>query len=131
MTESHHGCIEVALWKNMIADRNANMLPSKNRGILISDLDNTLLRTDMLHETFWSAFSREEFRANGGKTALVSASNQDLVQEIAAYTNIFDEAHGTNIRLNLKGKNKAIFLTDMYGEKSFTYIVSERIYGIH
>ncbi|MDA0958777.1 MAG: prenyltransferase, partial [Proteobacteria bacterium] len=27
--------------------------------VLVVDLDGTLLRTDLLHETFWSAFSRD------------------------------------------------------------------------
>jgi 4-hydroxybenzoate polyprenyltransferase/phosphoserine phosphatase len=134
--------------------------------ILTVDLDGTLVRTDMLHETFWSAFARDwrtplkalqalrsgrptlkaflstaseidvtklpynalvvdyikAFRAKGGRTILATASNQDIAQDIAAHLNLFDEVHGSDASRNLKGQNKALFLSSRLGAKSFYYI---------
>ena len=134
--------------------------------ILVVDLDDTLIKTDMLHETFWSAFSLDwkiiiktfckifsckaklkkflysksnvevdllpyneniikyikEFRSKGGKTALVTASNQAVAQKIAHYLDIFDEVHGSSGSNNLKGENKAKFLSSHYKNSKFIYI---------
>lgn len=97
--------------------------------MLVVDLDGTLLRSDMLFESFWSAFGRDwrspffsvaaltggraslkrhlafastvetdsllfdpeviafvkEWRSSGGQTALVTASDQDFADAIAAH----------------------------------------------
>ena len=97
--------------------------------MLVVDLDGTLIRSDMLYETFWSAFASDwtvpfsaaasllkgraalkqkmsdlakvdvtalpyddavidrirRWREGGGRTVLVTASNQDIAQEIAAH----------------------------------------------
>lgn len=133
---------------------------------LVVDLDGTLIRSDMLFETFWSAFSRNwrapfdamrslmkgraalktrlsqdshvdpqslpyngavldyiaRWRAEGGRVALVTASNQHLAEDIARHLNLFDEVHGSDAMVNLKGARKASFLTDRYGERGFDYI---------
>ncbi|MDC1298785.1 UbiA family prenyltransferase [Pseudomonadales bacterium] len=138
----------------------------KTDQILTVDLDGTLIRTDMLHETFWSAFSRDwqtpfralralffgkaalkaflsgaseidvtrlpyndvvidyikTFRASGGRTILATACNQDIAQDIAGHLTLFDEVHGSDASHNLKGQNKALFLSSRFGEKSFIYI---------
>ena len=138
----------------------------KTDHILTVDLDGTLIHTDMLHETFWSAFSQDwrtpfialralcsgkatlkaflsgaseidvarlpyndvvidyikAFRAKGGRTILATASNQDIAQDIAAHLNLFDEVHGSDASNNLKGQNKALFLSSRFGAGSFTYI---------
>ena len=130
----------------------------------------TLIRTDLLHETFWSAFARDwrtpfkalralfsgkaklkaflnrasevditrlpyndtviayikEFRANGGRTVLATASNQAIAQEIATHLNLFDEVYGSGPSHNLKGENKALFLSSRFGEKSYLYIGDSR-----
>lgn len=134
--------------------------------ILVVDLDGTLLMSDMLHESFWSAFSRNwrspfssvaalgrgkatlksylrteaeidvtslpynetvieyirAHRAQGGRTALVTASNQAFASDIAEYLQIFDEVHGSDPSLNLKGSNKATFLVDRFGDVGFCYM---------
>jgi len=134
--------------------------------ILVIDLDGTLLRSDMLHESFWSALSHnwkslfysatalfkgraslkhylaktadidpqllpydsqvisyiEKWRDNGGRTALVTASDQIYAQSIAEHLGIFDEAHGSDGRLNLKGNNKAKFLKERFGRNGFFYM---------
>jgi len=134
--------------------------------VLAVDLDGTLLRSDMLHETFWSATAQDwrnvfrsfwfllkgrlepkcflseqasidvttlpydtvvldlisEHRAAGGRTVLVSASHQDLVQRIAEHLGLFDEAHGSSTGTNLKGHEKRKLLEQRYGLKRFIYV---------
>lgn len=134
--------------------------------ILVVDLDHTLLKSDMLFESFWSAFGqdwRSPFRATlalgqskaslkrylaeaaqvdvtllpydaevinyiqswreaGGRTALVTASDDKIAQDIAAHLELFDEVHGSDGAENLKGACKAKFLVETYGEKKFAYM---------
>jgi 4-hydroxybenzoate polyprenyltransferase/phosphoserine phosphatase len=136
------------------------------RSVLVVDLDGTLIRSDMLLETLWSAFSRtwttpfavtralwrgkaalkhclvelssvdvatlpyndavlnyiEAWRANGGRTALVTASNQRLAEAIAAHLGIFDEVYGSDETTNLKGPRKASLLEERFGHSGFVYI---------
>ena len=138
--------------------------------ILIVDLDDTLLKTDMLFETFWHAISNKwtnifrmataklggkaqlkrwlydhsnvevetlpynkdvlqfikDWRANGGRTALVSASDEKIVKQIAEHLDVFDEAHGSNGEANLKGSAKASFLKERFGEDGFAYVGDSR-----
>ncbi len=61
-------------------------------------------------------------RTAGGRVALVTASDQELAERIAAHLDLFDEVHGTNAERNLKGSEKARFLNDHFGEGSYAYI---------
>ena len=134
--------------------------------VLVVDLDGTLIRSDMLYETFWSAFAADwtmplralmalrqgkgalkralaaraqvdvttlpydaevldrvrAWRAGGGRTALVSASDQQLVSAIAAHLGLFDVAHGSTEGGNLKGAAKAEFCTTTFGTGGFHYM---------
>ena len=134
--------------------------------VLIVDLDGTLLQSDMLFESFWSAFSRDwltpflsvvalkggraalkrhlatisnvnpetlpydasvieyidAWRRSGGKTALVTASNRDFAETIASHLGVFDEVHGSDDEINLKGEQKARFLEERFGPKGFAYM---------
>lgn len=136
------------------------------REILVVDLDHTLLKSDMLLESFWSAFGRdwrspfrsvlalaqgkatlkrylaetaqvdvktlpydpeviayiEAWRAAGGRTALVTASDETIARDIAGHLKLFDEVHGSDGAENLKGERKAQFLIETYGEKQFSYM---------
>lgn len=136
------------------------------REILIVDLDGTLLKSDMLFESFWSALGRDwrspfrsalalsrgkaalkrylgqsarvdvatlpydpevisyvkAWREAGGRTALVTASDDKIAQDIGAQLDLFDEVHGSNGTENLKGERKARFLVERYGEKQFSYM---------
>lgn len=136
------------------------------REILVVDLDHTLLKSDMLFESFWSAFGQdwripfrsvaallqgraalkralaeaahvdvttlpydagviayiEAWREAGGRTALVTACDDTIAQEIGAHLKLFDEVHGSNGTDNLKGERKAHFLIETYGEKQFSYM---------
>lgn len=140
------------------------------RETLVVDLDGTLLRSDMLFESFWSAFGRDwrspflsvaaltggraalkrhlamasaveaatlpydpkviafvqAWRESGGKTALVTASDRDFAEAIAAHLGIFDEVHGSNGKLNLKGDRKGQFLEERFGTKGFAYMGDAR-----
>jgi 4-hydroxybenzoate polyprenyltransferase/phosphoserine phosphatase len=125
---------------------------------LVVDLDGTLLRSDMLFESFWSALSQDwrspilsarallrgraalkqhlasaakvdvttlpfdpgvvehvrQWRAGGGRTALVTATDQALAERIAEHLGLFDEVHGSDGRRNLKGPAKAAFLAERF-----------------
>ena len=139
---------------------------SNNQSVLVVDLDGTLLRSDMLMESFWSASAEDwkvpflsilalltgrsalkNYLANlsdvdvttlpydlevidyvkahrraSGRTVLVTASNQTLARNISDHLNIFDEVHGSDQSLNLKGEIKAAFLTQSFGENGFEYM---------
>jgi 4-hydroxybenzoate polyprenyltransferase/phosphoserine phosphatase len=141
-------------------------LSLKPREILVVDLDGTLLRSDMLFESFWSAFGRDwrspllslaaltggkaslkrhltvasaveaatlpydlkviafvrEWRESGARTALVTASDHEFAEVIAAHLGIFDEVHGSDGRLNLTGNQKGQFLEERFGPKGFAYM---------
>lgn len=134
--------------------------------VLAVDLDGTLIASDMLHESFWVAFSHNwktpliamaslaqgrvalkqrlasmgevdvtglpynddviayvrDWRDQGGKAVLVTATHHALAEKIAAHLGIFDEVHGSDGHTNLKGSRKAAFLEDRYGIRGFHYI---------
>lgn len=133
---------------------------------LVVDLDGTLLRSNMLVESFWSAFGRDwrspflalvalsrgrarlkrhlalasaveaatlpydsrvigfvqAWRAAGGRTALVTAGDRVFAKSIAAHLGIFDEVHGSDGKINLKGDRKGRFLEERFGRKGFAYM---------
>lgn len=134
--------------------------------VLAVDLDGSLLRSDMLHESFWNLAARHfpkamraalelkngkaalkralsdkarvnvallpynqdvldfiaGWKAEGGRVALVTASDQDHADAIAAHLGVFDEVHGSDGTRNLKGANKAAFLTERFGKGGFAYV---------
>ena len=141
-------------------------LDKSHPDVLVVDLDGTLLRSDMLLESFWSAFGRdwrspflsvaaltggraslkrhlatasavdaatlpydkdviayaEAWRRAGGRTALVTASDSEFAGAIADHLGIFDEVHGSDGTLNLKGEHKGQFLEERFGPKGFAYM---------
>ncbi|WP_333826924.1 UbiA family prenyltransferase [Pararhodobacter sp.] len=134
--------------------------------VLVVDLDGTLIRSDMLLESFWSGFARDwrtplravagltqgraalkarlaacgapdpatlpynpavlaqirDWRAAGGRVALVTAADQRLAQSVADHLGLFDAVHGSDGTTNLKGPAKAAFLRDTFGAGGFAYI---------
>jgi len=62
------------------------------------------------------------WHAEGGQTALATASDQILAERIAAHLGIFDEVHGSSAKTNLKGARKAVFLRDRFGDRGFVYM---------
>ena len=64
----------------------------------------------------------ETWRLGGGKTALVTASDQTIADQVAAHLGLFDEVYGSDGKVNLKGAAKADFLTQHFNENDFTYM---------
>lgn len=63
-----------------------------------------------------------DWRAKGGRTALVTATDARVAQGIADHLGLFDEVHGSTPACNLKGRTKAEFLTDRFGLKGYVYV---------
>jgi len=57
----------------------------------------------------------------GRPLSLVTASDQRLAEAIAAHTGLFQHVHGSDGRRNLKGRTKANFLRETYGQNGFEY----------
>ncbi len=137
-----------------------------SRKVLVVDLDDTLLRTDVLYESVWACasksllnllaalshlvFGRARFKAwlsryatpdasqlpynddvlgyigswreQGGKVALVTATDQSVASAVANHLGLFDEVHGSDGARNLKGNAKAKFLVERYGASNYDYI---------
>lgn len=64
----------------------------------------------------------EEWKQVGGKVALVTASDQQIADMIADHLSLFDEVKGSDGAINLKGEQKAEYLSTRYGDQSFIYI---------
>ncbi|PQO23430.1 UbiA family prenyltransferase [Rhodobacteraceae bacterium WD3A24] len=134
--------------------------------VLVVDLDGTLIRSDMLLESFWAGFAADwrmplaalaalrsgraalkrrlaetgapdaatlpydddvlayvnDWRARGGRTALVTASDGGLARRVATHLGLFDEVHGSDGHTNLKGPAKAAFLTRRFGAGGYVYM---------
>jgi 4-hydroxybenzoate polyprenyltransferase len=57
----------------------------------------------------------------GRSLALVTATDQRLAEAVAAHTGLFARIHGSDGRKNLKGREKAAFLRETFGENAFEY----------
>lgn len=63
-----------------------------------------------------------DWRAAGGRTALVTASPQRLAEAVAEHLGLFDEAHGSSPERNLKGDRKAALASSRWGDAGFVYV---------
>jgi HAD superfamily hydrolase (TIGR01509 family) len=141
-----------------------------NKPILVVDIDGTLIKTDLLYESFWAALSEDAgtaistlksllvgkahlkahlaeraeidptrlpynedvldviraWRADGGRTALVTASDQKFANAISDHLGLFDEVYSSDGVRNLKGRVKADFLVGRFGNGCFDYIGDAR-----
>jgi 4-hydroxybenzoate polyprenyltransferase len=61
-------------------------------------------------------------KANGRRIALTTATDRELAEAIASHLGLFDEVHATDGQINLKGTNKAAFLTERYADVGFDYV---------
>ena len=61
-------------------------------------------------------------KAAGRSLALVTAADRELAESIAHYLGVFDEVHGSDGRVNLKGTNKAELLSQRFYETGFEYV---------
>lgn len=142
----------------------------EERPVLAVDLDHSLLRSDMLYETFWACLSRDwrtpfmaaarlmkgkaavkrllaeasevdvallpyneqvlthigQWRADGARAVLVTATNQTLAKRISMHLGLFDAVHGSGEGVNLKGARKADLLVREYGASGFIYLGDSR-----
>ncbi len=64
---------------------------------------------------------REE-RARNRRIALVTAANCELAASVSRHLGLFDEVHGSDDRLNLKGPAKAALLSERFGVCGFDYM---------
>jgi 4-hydroxybenzoate polyprenyltransferase/phosphoserine phosphatase len=62
-----------------------------------------------------------DWRARGGRTALVTAADQSLADAIAGHLDLFDEVHGSDGRTNLKGAAKSAFLKTHFANTPYVY----------
>jgi 4-hydroxybenzoate polyprenyltransferase len=61
-------------------------------------------------------------KANGRRIALVTAADRELAETISSHLGLFDEVHGSDGQLNLKGANKAAFLAQHFAQTGFEYV---------
>jgi 4-hydroxybenzoate polyprenyltransferase/phosphoserine phosphatase len=64
----------------------------------------------------------QQEKATGRRIALVTAADRELAESIASYLDLFDEVHASDGQTNLKGANKAAFLTQHFAETGFDYV---------
>lgn len=62
------------------------------------------------------------WRAAGGRTALVTATEAGLARAVAGHLGLFDEVAGSEGGINLKGARKAAFLADRFGPGGYVYM---------
>lgn len=61
-------------------------------------------------------------RQSGRRLLLVTASNQNAAERIAAHIGLFDAVFGSDGTVNLKGRTKAGFLVGRFGKRRFDYL---------
>ncbi|HUB01379.1 MAG TPA: UbiA family prenyltransferase [Terriglobales bacterium] len=64
---------------------------------------------------------REE-RRKQRRIALVTAADGELAESVAQHLALFDEVHGSDGRINLKGQAKAAFLREHFAAAGFDYV---------
>lgn len=65
-------------------------------------------------------------KKKGRKLILITASLYHIGKRVNEYLGLFDEVYGTQGNANLRGKNKAIFLVETFGERGFDYLGDSR-----
>ncbi len=64
----------------------------------------------------------QQEKAAGRSIALVTAADRDLAESIARYLGLFEEVHASDGQVNLKGADKAEFLSQHFAESGFEYV---------
>ncbi|MEM6409716.1 MAG: UbiA family prenyltransferase [Pseudomonadota bacterium] len=64
----------------------------------------------------------QDWRANGGRAVLVTASDQSIADGVAEYTQLFDDAVGSDGSTNLKGEAKARLLQERFNDVGYVYM---------
>ncbi len=68
----------------------------------------------------------EEKKVAGFKLALVTASNQEIANDVAAFIKLFSQSIGTE-NLNLSGSNKADRLDQLFGKGGWAYAGNSKV----
>ncbi|MEL7013797.1 MAG: UbiA family prenyltransferase, partial [Pseudomonadota bacterium] len=63
-----------------------------------------------------------DWRANGGRTLLLTAADQSIADGVAEFTQLFDEALGSDGSTNLKGDAKARLLQERFSDVGYVYM---------
>ena len=63
-----------------------------------------------------------DWRANGGRAVLVTAADQTVADRIAAHLDVFDDVHGSDGAVNLKGATKAARVARISDGAPYEYI---------
>jgi 4-hydroxybenzoate polyprenyltransferase/phosphoserine phosphatase len=61
-------------------------------------------------------------KAAGRRIALVTAADRELAEVISSHLGLFDEVHGSDGTVNLKGADKAGFLAERFARNGFEYV---------
>lgn len=61
-------------------------------------------------------------KAAGRRIVLATAADRELAEIVASYLGLFDEVYASDGQLNLKGANKAAFLSRRFAETGFEYM---------
>ncbi|WP_116969147.1 UbiA family prenyltransferase [Blastomonas sp. UPD001] len=64
----------------------------------------------------------EQWRARGGRVALVTGATQAMADAVAGHLGLFDSAYGSKDGVNLTGARKARFLEETFGPAGYSYI---------
>ncbi|CUX82846.1 MAG: Phosphoserine phosphatase [Roseibaca calidilacus] len=62
------------------------------------------------------------WRAAGRRVVLATAAEDGTARAIAGHLELFDEVHASTLGNNLKGRDKAAFLSKRYGAQGFVYV---------
>ena len=115
--------ILISLLKTDPLETLAICLKSKNmnqaKKILVDKIQLSILEWTINQCLYDFIISKKH---SGYKIHLVSGSNIKVCSFIAYRFQIFDSIHCSNMNLHLKGRNKAIYLENLFGYKNFTYI---------
>ncbi len=68
----------------------------------------------------------KSWRDSGRRAVLVTASDQRIADQIADHVGLFNEVYGSDGDTNLKGRQKARFLENRYGDRGYTYLGDSR-----
>ncbi len=61
-------------------------------------------------------------KKSGRRIVLATASDREIAQSVSGYVGLFDEVCASDGEVNLKGSNKAAFLTQRFAATGFEYI---------
>ncbi|MGA8540497.1 MAG: UbiA family prenyltransferase [Terriglobales bacterium] len=64
----------------------------------------------------------QQEKSAGRSIALVTAADREVAEAISRYLGLFDQVHASDGEVNLKGANKAAFLSEHFAATGFEYV---------